>query len=1016
MELTRSRPWPRAALLLFFFVTPLFGLFFDQAFRIHLAIREEQRRFRQTMRERLNDVQLSCSEKYQLSQRIADFHRNCSELLDINHERFDPARVLNQSSALKATLPQHDLLVATELPAWIPALIGMILADAGSEPILWDFTGEGFQHPQTPYYWPWFSFQRWHHPALCVVLFSQDWDRLRRKHLSEILEIMGTDRTHAYFKKRPQILHEILQFPLPTWELNTLQNHIRYKSEGMMSAFLSRGGNTGLIWLYPDQSDRRLLLFSVMNFQDNERRFSLTQILKSEPLGRFGMVFLPSGEAPLLFSDYFRHYPRLKARLESSRDRLANGTWEGEIDGQYVCVAPGHLEKPLQVVVAGRFPSLHAQTWPQELFMLFLAGIMILGSIFIVRRSLWRVGPRWGIGILLLCVFFTASGIPGSLARFLLRNTLEELKEGDRREAEEALWERFHVLDRRFLLLEADLRQRITLTSRSGKLAEWLETEARNPGKGFPPLLASFNPEYPVSAPHEMLLAVISGSGTSGLSYVRSDSSPDLSLITDLFRPFLQKYLSRANPAAMASTPDSPPSDRLQLDDVTREFQNDFLVDFFNGIYGPHQFQKLNADFFSQLGGGNMLTRINILIHPLLPKKLLSHLGFFLWSNYELEDKFLNRFVKNREFLPPEVRILAVRKLEHQQFFKESEVHSPPIMWQLIDRVRRTRVPQLSRKWEEERGFLLAGMPSRSLENYFVSCLFSLDRYIERQQKAGRIFDLVVVLSTFLPLFFGLLIRMHFMAPLRRLESGIQAIARQDFSPRLDAQREDEFGSLAATFNLMATGLQEGTLLGRYVSSAVLQVVRDKDSYTRAMQGETREVTVVFSSFCGFEEYRQTHSPGEVFTLLTAHLEAADRGVKAHGGIIDKVIGDKIMLFFDHAALGGGAAAMTATISVVGEIRRALAAAALPTAIGINTGFVIAGILGARQVHLDYTVIGDAVNVAARLNAIAYKNPRGGVVLSQPTRNLLPKIVPVVSEGVVQVKGKSEGLAIFRLS
>jgi CheY-like chemotaxis protein/class 3 adenylate cyclase len=159
---------------------------------------------------------------------------------------------------------------------------------------------------------------------------------------------------------------------------------------------------------------------------------------------------------------------------------------------------------------------------------------------------------------------------------------------------------------------------------------------------------------------------------------------------------------------------------------------------------------------------------------------------------------------------------------------------------------------------------------------------------------------------------------------------------------------------------------------------------------TLALRADERTVSVMFSDLVGFTPMSAALSPGELIALLNDYFDVMCPIVVAHGGDIDKFIGDAIMAVFDEARgkppsaerAVRAALAMQAAMPAFNHGR----ARQLAMRIGINTGPVVRGDLGARVVRRDYTVIGDAVNHANR-----YENrcPPGGVLVSAATREVL---------------------------
>jgi adenylate cyclase len=177
----------------------------------------------------------------------------------------------------------------------------------------------------------------------------------------------------------------------------------------------------------------------------------------------------------------------------------------------------------------------------------------------------------------------------------------------------------------------------------------------------------------------------------------------------------------------------------------------------------------------------------------------------------------------------------------------------------------------------------------------------------------------------------------------------------------------------------------------------------------------TREISILFADLQGFTSFSEAHTPQEVTTMLNEYFTSAiPPVVKRFGGEVDRIIGDALMATFnirgdqpDHALQAARAAL---------AIQRATAevAHAHPNwprfRVGVNTGDAAVGLLGTAGGR-TYTAIGDAVNLAARLQGAA---PVGGVVIGAETARRLPS-VSLEPMGPIQVKGKTEPVEVYRL-
>jgi adenylate cyclase len=258
--------------------------------------------------------------------------------------------------------------------------------------------------------------------------------------------------------------------------------------------------------------------------------------------------------------------------------------------------------------------------------------------------------------------------------------------------------------------------------------------------------------------------------------------------------------------------------------------------------------------------------------------------------------------------------------------------------------------------------------------------------------------------------------------PLQQLASHTELVAAGDYTRRIELPREDEIGQLATAFNHMTAGLAERDrvrdLLGKVVSPEIATQLLQSDL---KLGGEEREVTVLFSDLRDFTTLSERLAPTEVLALLNRYLDRMTTIIEKHGGVIDKYIGDAIMALFGapvaipDAAARAVAAARDMADSLE-EMNRELAATGQPAlafGIGINTARVVAGNMGSKT-RLNYTVIGDGVNLASRIEGLT-KDPahRTSIIVSEATARAVGEEAKLRPLGSVTVKGKSEPVKIF---
>lgn len=202
--------------------------------------------------------------------------------------------------------------------------------------------------------------------------------------------------------------------------------------------------------------------------------------------------------------------------------------------------------------------------------------------------------------------------------------------------------------------------------------------------------------------------------------------------------------------------------------------------------------------------------------------------------------------------------------------------------------------------------------------------------------------------------------------------------------------------------------------LARQIQTAVEQALAGTQRI------EARRVTILLSDLRGFTAVAERHSAMAMVEALNRYLERMSEIILRHGGSIDKFMGDAIMALFgapaalenDIQAALNCAIEMQAAMDEINEVNQSLGMAPLHMGIGINTGEVIAGNLGSR-LHSEYTVIGDEVNLASRVEAHSL---RGQILLSEQTYQQAQDFIEIGDINEVFVKGKKSVVRMYELA
>ena len=220
-----------------------------------------------------------------------------------------------------------------------------------------------------------------------------------------------------------------------------------------------------------------------------------------------------------------------------------------------------------------------------------------------------------------------------------------------------------------------------------------------------------------------------------------------------------------------------------------------------------------------------------------------------------------------------------------------------------------------------------------------------------------------MLMVSLLAMVIGRFMRSVVVSPVQAIGQVCTNVTAGDFSGRVAVSSRDEIGLLASTVNEMVQGLHERYELTKYVSAGTLS------SIGKGRETDRVDRTLLFTDVRGFTSYTEKHGAEAVVNVLNLLLESQSRIIASEGGDIDKFVGDEIVAVFsgDKAAERACAAA--------GRIQRMVIARAtdfdgLAVGIGVASGMVIHGMVGSCQ-RADFTVIGDPVNIAARLCGMA---------------------------------------------
>jgi class 3 adenylate cyclase len=255
------------------------------------------------------------------------------------------------------------------------------------------------------------------------------------------------------------------------------------------------------------------------------------------------------------------------------------------------------------------------------------------------------------------------------------------------------------------------------------------------------------------------------------------------------------------------------------------------------------------------------------------------------------------------------------------------------------------------------------------------------------------------------------------LRPVRDLAEGTERVAAGDYSQHLPVVQDDDLGALAASFNRMQAGLAERQRLqaafGTYVDPVLASRLLDQgdDVFT----GERREVTVMFVDVRDFTTFAEANTAEDTVARLNALFEIVVPAVVDADGHVNKFLGDGALAVFGAPNdLANHADAAVAAAVLIHRLVAERFGRELRIGIGINTGLVIAGTIGGGN-HLEFTLIGDATNVAARVEQLT-KTTGNTILLTKQCVDALASPLPgLIDRGFHVLKGKSAAVQVFSL-
>ncbi|MDA9500415.1 adenylate/guanylate cyclase domain-containing protein [Bradyrhizobium sp. CCBAU 11357] len=306
---------------------------------------------------------------------------------------------------------------------------------------------------------------------------------------------------------------------------------------------------------------------------------------------------------------------------------------------------------------------------------------------------------------------------------------------------------------------------------------------------------------------------------------------------------------------------------------------------------------------------------------------------------------------------------------------------------------------------------------------------FSTSQVISRQHQTIIVSGVVTLLAAIVGFAFALLVSSGITRPVRLLLAGARDVEAGRFDKPITVSTQDEIGELAAAFNRMIEQLRHNERIretfGRYIDPKVVQGLIDRPEV--AIDGERRMMTIMFCDMSGFTSMSEGMTPRGLVKVMNHYFTVMSAPIRNNRGIIDKYIGDAIMSYWgppfieeEEQGLLAGLAAVEMTDQVPAlqkQLPDLLGIRAMPVPcdlrVGIATGEVLTGSIGS-ELMMSFTVMGDAVNLASRLEAVN-KVYGTRILISQATADGIGSRLELREIDRLAVAGQSAPQAIFEV-
>lgn len=433
------------------------------------------------------------------------------------------------------------------------------------------------------------------------------------------------------------------------------------------------------------------------------------------------------------------------------------------------------------------------------------------------------------------------------------------------------------------------------------------------------------------------------------------------------------------------------------------------LLQFIRTMFGYESFFKLSANIndFSRVASA-MDGSYDVLIftYPTPPDIDFVLIATFVYRHMHNIIALFDMLKEKRQRCFA-ASINAYGRLHWPEFAYDTELE----ILQTTSWVANSNIPLSGSTRLNNKPYIIEARPSNNFAIITLSAIRSIQPAIAEIANLRRLIVLLVVFFLLLVLLLAHITAIDLVQPVNSLTKGMRAISEKDFNYRTNVIRSDELGQLCHSFDVMINKLKESSLMKLMISKGA-----EKQVLNTKTLGSKKDAVLLYIGIVAFDLISKIELNDKLLNDLSEQVKIISDIIINNGGDIDKIFGDKILAVFYTDDFNSKNEVVDRVLNsaeciINSEVKGKLP---FPCSIGINAGAVISGFIGSGEKR-DHTIIGDAVNTAARIQSKASNLRTSRCLVSDKFYNMCENNSKFIYYGESDLKGKKSKIVIYQL-